>query len=150
MASQIQRSMRSNHDPLFPPANNEPVRKKAGRRGRRSDAELLAELERQLADEKAQLEREAAELKKRTEINPAVKKIPSLAKHLLAYAQFAVDNGRLDLSNMVAMFLAGLQRIHDTEITAAEDALQELSGNGSEEGETEAPELDDDFRRERW
>lgn len=145
--------MRRKSEPLSNSDSPPPNKPRAGRRGRRSDAELLAELEAQLAEEKTRLEKEQEELRKRTEINPAVKKIPSLAKQLLGYAQFAMDNGRLDLSNMVAMFLAGLQRIHDTETQAAQAALDELEGraDGAEDGEEEGQEpVDDEYRRERW
>lgn len=145
--------MRQKPEPRSTPEDSPLDKPRAGRRGRRSDAELLAELEAQLAEEKTRLEKEQEELRKRTEINPAVKKIPSLAKHLLGYAQFAMDHRRLDLSNMVAMFLAGLQRIHDTETQAAQAALDELKGGSDEadEGVADSPDpLDDDYRRERW
>jgi hypothetical protein len=145
--------MRQKPEPRSTPESTPLQKPRAGRRGRRSDAELLAELEAQLAEEKTRLEKEQEELRKRTEINPAVKKIPSLAKQLLGYAQFAMDNGRLDLSNMVAMFLAGLQRIHDTETQAAQAALDEIEGrtDGDSEADAEGQEpLDDEFRRERW
>jgi hypothetical protein len=145
--------MRHKPEPRSMPEGTPPPKPRAGRRGRRSDAELLADLEAQLAEEKTRLEQEQEELRKRTEINPAVKKIPSLAKQLLGYAQFAMDNGRLDLSNMVAMFLAGLQRIHDTETQAAQAALDELEGRSDEAAEADAEgqePLDDEYRRERW
>ena len=105
---------------------------------RRTDEERIADLQRQIELEKERLAaRKDAERKKR-EVNPAVKKIPQLAKHLQKFSQLAVDNGRLDLSNMVTMFLVGLHRIYDEESAAkaqdlpAEDAIDpELLGDAS-------------------
>ncbi len=86
---------------------------------RRTDEERIADLERQIQQEKERLDSQKAAERAKRDVNPAIKKIPGLAKHLHKFSQFAVDNGRLDLSNMVTMFLVGLQRIHSEETSKA-------------------------------
>lgn len=86
---------------------------------RRSDDERIADLERQIHVERERLKKKEAAERAKRELNPAVKKIPQLAKHLQNFSQLAVDHGRLDLSNMVTMFLVGLQRIHGEETEQA-------------------------------
>jgi hypothetical protein len=86
---------------------------------RRTDEERIADLKRQIELEKERMERKREDQRKKREVNPAVKKIPQLAKHLQKFSQLAVDNNRLDLSNMVTMFLVGLHRIHEEETASA-------------------------------
>lgn len=91
---------------------------------RRTDAERIADLELQIERERERLEKQKAAERAKREINPAVKKIPQLAKHLQKFSQLAVDNDRLDLSNMVTMFLVGLQRIHSEETEKAHGPVE--------------------------
>ena len=119
-------------------SNTTETKKRAYRR--RTDEERIADLERQIELEKQKIAKQKEAEQRKREINPAVKKIPQLAKHLQKFSQTAVDHGRLDLSNMVTMFLVGLQRIHSEETERAkgpveltEDELAELENASFQE-----------------
>lgn len=71
---------------------------------RRSDEELIAELQEKIKTVEQRLQaktRPDAEL---------LKQVPKVGRTLKKFAQEATDNGRDDISNMTLAFLAGLQR----------------------------------------
>ena len=87
------------------------------RRGKnRSYQERIADLETKIAEQKQRLQDRKQRAKQKKELSPVAKEIPRIAKRLQAFAQLAVDSGRLDIANSVGLFLAGLHRVHQEEI----------------------------------
>jgi hypothetical protein len=89
-----------------------PAKSSADRRRyqRRSDEELLADLERRISDLKA---RQAAQDRKN---DPILREIPRLQRRLRTFAQLAMDNERPDIANSTTAFAAGLERTFRAEL----------------------------------
>jgi molecular chaperone GrpE (heat shock protein) len=71
---------------------------------RRSDEELIDELQKKIADIKNRVERS------KRQDSAVVKEFPKLQRRLRDFAQIAADNGREDVANSTTAFLAGLER----------------------------------------
>jgi len=71
---------------------------------RRSDDELIAELQTKIDRVQARVES-----RKRRD-SPVIKELPKIQRVLRRFAQLAIDHGREDLSNSTLAFLAGLER----------------------------------------
>ena len=72
---------------------------------RRTPEEKIAELEAEIAKQKAKLEAQAKA------DDPVLKEIPKLTKRLKAFAQSAHDHGRADLANTTSGYVAALERL---------------------------------------
>ena len=71
---------------------------------RRTDDERIAELQAKIDELRVKVD-----AKKRQDL-PVINQIPKIRRHLLKFAQLAIDHGREDISNSTRAFLAGLER----------------------------------------
>lgn len=74
---------------------------------RRTEDERIAELQAKIEDLRVKVD-----AKKRQDL-PVITQIPKIKRHLLKFAQIAIDHGREDISNSTRAFLAGLERAAD-------------------------------------
>ncbi len=71
---------------------------------RRTPEQKIADLEAEIAKQKAKLEAQTKA------DDPVLKELPKLIKRLKGFAQTAHDNGRADLANTTGGYVAALER----------------------------------------
>ena len=95
--------------------------KTANRRKRRSEEELIEELEAKIREVEARKER-----RRRRAESPIAKDFERLKRHMAKFTQACVDNDRNDIANSVMGFMTILERqakeVRETDIQADEAA----------------------------
>jgi hypothetical protein len=76
---------------------------------RRSDNELIAEMESKIQELRKKIEARARP------DQDVLNELPKLQKKLRAFAQLAMQHGRSDIANSTMAFMAGLDRMKDDE-----------------------------------
>jgi len=76
---------------------------------RRSDNELIAEMETKIQELRKKIESRARP------DQDVLNELPKLHKRLRAFAQLAMQHGRSDIANSTMAFMAGLDRMKDDE-----------------------------------
>ena len=105
---------------------------------RRSDSERIAELEARIAD----IKRRAAAKEKKND--PVLKDIPVVQRRLRKFAQLAIDNERMDLSNSTMAFVAQLERIRSAELKRGPQSEDELEDELELDADADAEEDEQD------
>ena len=105
---------------------------------RRSEAERIADLEAEIARQEAKIQDRERKQREARELSPVAKAIPKVRKHLENLAAVATENDRQDVANSVHLFLMGLQRVYEEELSTKRPEELEL------EEVREFPEEDED------
>ena len=105
---------------------------------RRSADERIADLEAEIAKQQAKIQDRERKKRESRELSPVAKAIPKVKKHLEALAEVAKEHDRQDVANSVHLFLIGLQRTYEEELSKKRPEELEL------EEVREFPEEDED------
>lgn len=125
---------------LVPLSDPQPDARKTVKRSynRRSDDERIADLEAEIARQQEKIQDRERKKRESRELSPVAKAIPKVQKHLEALADVAREHDRQDVANSVHLFLIGLQRTYEEELSKKRPEELEF------EEVRELPEADED------
>lgn len=93
---------------------------------RRSDDERIADLEAEILRQQTKIQDRERKQREARELSPVAKAIPKVRKHLEGLAEVATAHDRQDVANSVHLFLIGLQRVYEEELSAKRPEELEL------------------------